>query len=59
MLLDKFHCRPNMEKEQFAHSYAERLRQRLTAIHVLPFDRQLDREQLRKDGLGLEDFELS
>jgi hypothetical protein len=56
ILLDRFHCRPTKEKEQFAHSYAERLRRHLVEIHVLPFDRQLDRERLRKDGLRLEDF---
>jgi hypothetical protein len=58
-LLDKFHRRPPREKEEFAHSYAERTRRHLTAIHVLPFERQLDPEQLRRDNLLAQDFESS
>jgi hypothetical protein len=57
-LLDRYHQRPSREKEQFAHSYAERTRQHLTALHVLPFDRQLDRERLDQDNLRVEDFDV-
>jgi hypothetical protein len=58
-LLDRYHSRPNREKEHFAHAYAERLREHLVAIRAIPFDRELDREQFKQDGLRLEDFHLS
>jgi hypothetical protein len=47
------------EKEHFAHAYAERLCGHLVAIRAIPFDRELDREQIKQDGLRLEDFHLS
>jgi hypothetical protein len=55
-LVERFHSRPDREKEQFAHSYAEGLSQCLLATNAIPFDRQIDREQLLKDHLRLEDF---
>jgi hypothetical protein len=55
-LLDRYHARPHREKEQFAHAYAERLREHLRAINAIPFDRELDRERIKQDGLRLEDF---
>jgi hypothetical protein len=58
-LLDRFHSRPSREKEQFAHSYAQRLRQRLRSVRAIPFDRRLDREGLEQEGLRLVDFELN
>jgi len=58
-LLSKFHSRPDREKEHFAHAYAERIREQLTALQVIPFDRQLNRECLIEDGLQLEDFSPS
>ncbi len=58
VLLDRYHQRPSREKEQYAHSYAERTRQHLTATNMLPFDRQLDREQLQRDNVLVQDFEL-
>jgi len=58
VLLNRYHQRPSREKEQYAHSYAERTRQHLTATHVLPFDRHLDREQLQRDNMLVQDFEL-
>jgi hypothetical protein len=58
-LLDRFHRRPFSEKEEYAHSYAEQARQHLTATHVLPFERQLDRKQLQRDKLPAQDFEVS
>jgi hypothetical protein len=58
-LLDRFHSRPSVEREQFAHGYAEQLRLRLMASQAIPFDRQLDRERVHQDNLLLQDFELS
>jgi hypothetical protein len=58
-LLDRFHSRPNREREQFAHSYAQRIRQRLRSIQAIPFDRQLNPERLEGEGLRLQDFVLS
>jgi hypothetical protein len=58
-LLDRFHSRPQKEREQFAHRYAEQLRVHLMARQIIPFDRQLDRERLQQDNLLLEDFEPS
>jgi hypothetical protein len=56
-LLNHFHNRPSREKEQFAHSYAQRIRQRLLAAQQIPFERQLDQKQIEHDGLRLKDFE--
>jgi hypothetical protein len=56
-LLHRFHSRPDREKEQFAHSYAERLSECLLANKTIPFERQIDREQLLKDNLRLDDFD--
>ena len=58
-LLARYHSRPKGEKERFAHSYAEQLRQHLIAERAIPFDRELDREQLAQDGLRMQDFHLS
>lgn len=57
-LLDRFHKRPDKEKEQFAHSYADHLRCDLVLRRMLPFERQLDHERLRQDNLLVQDFEL-
>jgi hypothetical protein len=58
-LVERFHSRPSLEKERFAHSYAQRLLERLLATNAIPFDRQIDGEQLLRDHLRLNDFELS
>jgi hypothetical protein len=58
ILLDRYHSRPNREKEHFAHGYAERLREHLVAINAIPFERELDRERLMQDGLRWQDFTL-
>jgi hypothetical protein len=55
-LLDRYHSRPNSEKERFAHAYAEQLRRHLIASRAIPFDRQLDCEQMTQDRLRLQDF---
>ena len=57
-LLDRYHRRPNREKEYFAHAYAKRLRERLVALRAIPFDRELDCQQIKQDGLRLQDFHL-
>lgn len=57
-LLDRYHSRPHREKEHFAHAYAERLREHLVAIRAIPFDRELDREKIKQDGLRVQDFVL-
>jgi hypothetical protein len=59
ILLDRFHGRPDKEKEQFAHAYADNLRRDLVSRQMLPFERQFDRERLRQDNLHVQDFELS
>jgi hypothetical protein len=54
--LERFHGRASREKEQFANSYAKSLWKNLLATKVVPFDRQLDREQILRDALRWEDF---
>jgi hypothetical protein len=58
-LSDRYDRRPSKEKEQFAHAYADRLRKDLVARQLIPFERQLDRQQIQRDGLLLHDFGLS
>jgi hypothetical protein len=58
-LLSRFHSRPSQEKEQFAHAYAERMRGQLTALKMIPFDRQIHRDRLVEDKLRFEDFSPS
>jgi hypothetical protein len=55
-LLDRYHSRPSHEKERYAHDYAAQLRNRLLSAHAIPFERELNREQLVEDGLRLQDF---
>lgn len=43
-LADRFHSRPNSEKEHFAHAYADQMRRALIAKKAIPFDRQLEAE---------------
>lgn len=45
------------EKEVFAHSYADKLAAKLKKFGVIPFDRILSKESLRKDKLRLSDFD--
>jgi len=58
-LLERFHSRPDREKEEFAHSYADRLRDNLRLGDVIPFDRQFSLEQISKDKLRPQDFSVS
>ncbi|MBI3474232.1 MAG: hypothetical protein HY010_00735 [Acidobacteria bacterium] len=55
-LLNRYHSRPDAEKEHFAHRYAERLRKHLIAIGAIPFERVLDHDQSTRDGLSLREF---
>jgi hypothetical protein len=55
-LVERFHRRPYREKEQFAHAYAACLSKNLLATNAIPFNRLLDREQLVKDHLRVDDF---
>jgi hypothetical protein len=57
-LLEKFHSRPDREREEFAHSYAKRLSKRLLAERVIPFDRQVNKDEILAENLRLEDFVL-
>ena len=57
-LLQRFHTRPFQEREQYAHAYAERVRQSLLKNRTIPFEQKLDQKQLKADGLRRDDFEL-
>ena len=57
-LLERFHARPDREREDFAHSYALKLSQKLYAAAAAPFPRQINRDQVLEDGLRWEDFSL-
>ena len=45
-----------VEKEAFAHRYADTLRKKLLARALIPFARRLDEESLHNDNLRKEDF---
>jgi hypothetical protein len=45
-----------LEKEIFAHQYAEKLRERLIRFGVIPFARMLDKKTIGRDGLSVFDF---
>lgn len=51
-----YRARPSREREDFAHGYADNLRNQLEAKAVLPFERILDPASLAKDNLRLSDF---
>ncbi len=53
---EQYYALPSEEKERFAHQYADRFNQQLREKGLFPFPRILDEEQIRKDGLSLEDF---
>lgn len=46
------------DKEVFAHSYAVKMKEKLTQQGVIPFNRLVDLEQIEKDGLDVNDFLL-
>jgi len=49
---------PTIEKEKFAHNYADQMAKKLSEGQVIPFERILDEESLKEDGLNLADFKL-
>ncbi len=55
-LSDRYFQRPAAEREAFAHRYADTLSARLRARGQIPFERILDPDQLRHDGLRPMDF---
>jgi hypothetical protein len=54
-----FDTKTSHDKEAFAHAYAERMSERLKHFGIIPFERILDPESLRRDGLDLADFTLA
>ncbi|WP_298516393.1 hypothetical protein [uncultured Kordia sp.] len=52
-----YHSLPTSEKESFAHSYADTFKSQLEAKYLIPFDRILDLDSMKKDGLKISDFE--
>lgn len=57
-LWDRYWARPEVEREEYAHRYSDRLRARLSAAGVIPFDRKLDPVAISRDGLAMRDFTL-
>lgn len=55
-LNDLYHGKPEQEREAFAHRYADEFRQRETDRGFLPFDRILDADRIRQQGLEPEWF---
>jgi hypothetical protein len=49
----------SLEKESFAHGYADSMRQKLISQRVVPFERILDVKSLKRDGLSVDDFTLA
>ncbi len=47
---------PSNEKEVFAHSYADKLKESLQHFRTIPFERILNEEKLIHDGLNIFDF---
>lgn len=46
------------DKEVFAHSYADKMKEKFIQQGIIPFNRILDLEQIEKDGLDINDFVL-
>lgn len=55
-LWDQYFQRPDSEREEFAHRYADEFRARMQAEGRIPFSRTVDEDVLRSDGLRAEDF---
>ena len=55
-LWDRYDRKPSVDKESFAHQYADRLKCKLIAARVIPFERILDEQNLAKAGLRSDDF---
>ncbi len=57
-LWDRYWQRPTVEREEYAHRYAEEQIARLGQTGEVPFERILDRDALTAEGLRLQDFIL-
>ncbi|MCI0393044.1 MAG: hypothetical protein MOB07_30295 [Acidobacteria bacterium] len=51
-----FDQKGSLEKETFAHQYADELQERLIRFGIIPFDRMFDTEIIVQDGLSISDF---
>jgi len=51
-----FDRKSSLEKETFAHQYADKLRERLVRFGVIPFARIVDKKTIARDGLSVSDF---
>jgi hypothetical protein len=59
VLDDRWQARPRVEKESFAHRWADEAGSRLRSRGVIPFARLDAPERLRELGLRVEDFQLA
>ncbi|HEU0177246.1 MAG TPA: hypothetical protein VFV58_23520 [Blastocatellia bacterium] len=53
---DAFDRKSSLEKETFAHQYADKLRENLVRFGIIPFARMLDKQTIARDGLSVSDF---
>jgi hypothetical protein len=51
-----FDRKSSLDKEAFAHQYAEKLEERLVRFGVIPFARMFDEKTMARDGLSVSDF---
>src|SRR5262249_2560248 len=51
-----FDRKSSLEKENFAHQYADTMRERLIRFGIIPFDRMFDPKIIGRDGLSASDF---
>lgn len=51
-----FDRKSSLEKETFAHQYADKLRERLVRSGTIPFARMFDPEIIVRDGLSVSEF---
>ena len=55
-LVEKYFSIPSSEKEVFAHSYADKLKENLTLRGIVPYTRIINESELIENGLDLSDF---
>ena len=53
---NSYNSKPAQDKEEFAHRYAEAFRKKLIAKKIIPFDKILNREGMKKMRLNMEWF---
>jgi len=53
-----FDRKSSLEKETFAHQYADKLRESLVRFGVIPFARIVDKKTIARDGLSVSDFKV-